>query len=408
MPTARALAALATLLFAGAPACGSASAGGPSPAALALARGDLDAALRLPSGDAQEAAYIDARVALARGRVAEATAGLGRLHPESHRAAELAWLVAHARRDAAAIGAAARRFCARRDPSGRACVDAELYTRPLPPQQVTLAADGEVELIEGAPFPVVLGDVGNARTGIVIDTGASQTVISRRLADHLGIPTSSSGFPIGVAAGSGSTMAHLGVLPELRIGPAVVRNLPVLVVDLADLEDKYIAAIVSPQQAFDGLVVTFDFARHRLELSRRVDPAVAEGAEALPYFMVGFDMAVRASVGSNPPGLFVLDTGMANSFAVARNYVGGGGDGAALGAATTTVHGAGAQREVPMVGARPIRLGNLTLRPDSPGLLTDLVRSDGIQIAGLLGNRLWPRGRLTLDTPGRRVLLRLQ
>jgi hypothetical protein len=378
---------------------------GPSAAARALSRGDFESALALPAADAEEGAYIRARVALAEGRVDEAAALVPKIDPESRRARELAWLVAHARRDRKAIAVSAERFCKGEDLTGRSCADAELYGRDLAAASVTLAAPGDVPLIDGAPFPVAVGQVGSLKTGIILDTGASQTVLSRKAAKQLGIKATGAGFPIGVAAGGAAVKANLAILPELKLGPATVRHLPVLVMDLPDLDDKSVSVILSPQQALDGLVVTLDFNEQKLRLARSVDPQALREATVVPYLRVGFEMAVRASVGAAKHALFVVDTGMSWSYALARSYAAALGLGAGP---ATPVAGAGAGVAAPTLEPRPVLLGSLTLEPTLGGVLAETMRPDSIQVAGFLGNGLWSKGALTIDTIGRRLLLRLR
>lgn len=375
----------------------------PSPASLALAAGDFHQALALPALDAEEQAYIEARTALAEGRLEHATTCLAKLPGESRRAVELSWLLAHASREPQRIASAAQKLCKAGDMTGRSCVDVELYSENPARQRVDLTgASCELPMSPNAPVPVVVGRAGGVQTGIVIDTGASQTVVSSALAKRLGMKTSRGSFPVGVAAGGASVDARLAVLGELVLGTAVTRDVPVLVLDLPELEAKGVSIILSPHQALDGLAVTFDFQKNALRLARAEAAAAAHDVIEVPYLLVGFDLAVKARVGARQAALFGLDTGMSHGYAIADWYA------EDLDKKDdVVVQGAGEKaRAAAVSGALPVEIGDRKLGAGHNGIVTPMRRADGIQFAGLLGNALWSKGSLTLDTANRRVLIR--
>ena len=78
-----------------------------------------------------------------------------------------------------------------------------------------------------------LNDSTQAR--LIVDTGASQTIISRRLAMELGL--SSTAYPTHVLlhTASGSVQVDAVILDAIRIGGAELRNSQVLIHDLPDL-----------------------------------------------------------------------------------------------------------------------------------------------------------------------------
>ncbi len=378
--------------------------GAPSPAAAALRRGDLVTALASRAADPGEAVYIQARVALAGGDLRGAEQAAERLPAGGRRAARIAWYLAHARGDGEAIGRTAAQLCKLGDPTGRACADAELYASPVPAPSVAIAGPTEVPLSKNAPVPVALARADEVKTGVVLDTGASETVLSSALARRLGLLVTRSSFPIGVAGGGKRATARLAVLPALEIGGATVRSLPVLVVDLPDLARVGVEAIVSPQQAFAGATAELDLGRRRLRLSPgSVAGARRDGFRAItvPYRIAGFDLAVEASVGRGPRALFGLDTGMQGSFAVTEGYAAEG----VFPLPVSLVRGAGGEAELPALPPLPVELGGTTLS-GGRGVLAPSSPAE-MGLAGLLGDGLWEGGVVVLDNAARRITILL-
>ncbi|MBI3184186.1 MAG: retroviral-like aspartic protease family protein [Myxococcales bacterium] len=369
-----------------------------SPALQALERGDLEGAIRSAAPGTEESKYVRAKVALSRADHAEAERLLAELAAGTRERAEVAWYLAHARRNGRQIASAAQAMCRIGDPTGRACVDAELYARAAPAPSVELDSPRSIRVAKSVPIPLTLADAGEERTGFVIDSGASETVISSQLAKKLGLWTTVRGFPVAVAGGGGVSLARMAILPRLSIGGVVVRNLRVLVMDLAELEQSKISGILSPQQAFHGLTVSFDFARHLVSV-RRGPESPAPGGITVPYVHAGFDLAVPARVGNGPPALFGIDTGMAGECTVAADYLP-----TLTPAGRVELKGAGASAVAQMLPALPVVVGGITLRREGRCSRTPMVKA-GIRLAGLLGNELWKGGTLTLDTVARTVSL---
>jgi len=105
---------------------------------------------------------------------------------------------------------------------------------------------------------------GSRQARFIVDTGASQTVISRRIAFDLDLYARAPTTPVTLHTAAGTVQAEAVVLDSLRIADAEVRNSPVLIHDLPDLP-----------LAVDGLLglsflsayqVTLDAARGELRL----------------------------------------------------------------------------------------------------------------------------------------------
>lgn len=376
-----------------------------SPRAAALKRGELTRASSLPARDLAEARFLDASLLLARHRIAEAESLYEKLPRGTRAEVELAWQLAHARRDPQRIAAAAKAMCAMGDPTGRACVDEEFYKARVVRGTVQRHGATTLRMAPGAPFPLVLGRVGKRQTGVIVDTGASQTVISTRLAKELGLAVSRRSFPIGVVAGSGVATAHLAILPELWLDKTQLTTVPVLVLDVPGLEENGIDIILAPHRDLQGLVLALDFPAHQLRILDEEVPSSSDSI-VLPYLQAGFDLVVEARVGEGPQALFSFDTGMDQSFALSEEYAGGLAQlRASSPSAGAVLYGAQQSRELRKTPALSVHLGANSLPPQE-GLITPLLDGRVFRMSGMLGNALWKDKVVIIDTREHQIQIR--
>lgn len=373
-----------------------------SPRAAALKRGEFSRAASLPARDPVEARFLDASVLLARHRIVEAESMYEKLPRGSRAEVELAWQLAHARRDPQRIAAAAKALCAMGDPTGRACVDEEFYAARVVRGAAQAHGPTTLRMAQGAPFPLVLGRIGKRQTGVIVDTGASQTVISSRLASELGLAVSRRSFPIGVVAGSGVASAHLAILPELWLGKTQLTTVPVLVLDVPGLEENGIDIILAPHRDLQGLVLELDFPAHQLTIVERANTSSAVDI-TLSYLHAGFDLVVEARVGEGPTALFSFDTGMDQGFALSEEYASGLEQvRSSSPSAGAVLYGAQQSRELRKTPPLVVHLGATTLPPQE-GLITPLVDGRVFRMSGMLGNALWKDKVVVLDTRGHQI-----
>jgi hypothetical protein len=106
--------------------------------------------------------------------------------------------------------------------------------RNAPPQTVVFHSAFMISTKKNAlglaEVPVTVG--GHAESWI-LDTGANMTLVTSSVAHRMGLTLSQETAPLAGLAGK-VVSAHTAVIPELRIGTAVFRNVAVLVVDDKD------------------------------------------------------------------------------------------------------------------------------------------------------------------------------
>lgn len=78
----------------------------------------------------------------------------------------------------------------------------------------------------------VRGTAGSRTVEFLIDSGATTTAISKESAETLGLEVDRSGMPLVVETANGLVNAWPSTVPELVIGNIVMRDLPVLVIDV--------------------------------------------------------------------------------------------------------------------------------------------------------------------------------
>lgn len=149
---------------------------------------------------------------------------------------------------------------------------------------------------------IVRGSIGTLKNlNFLVDTGAVPSVLNRRIANQLGVEMQDGQLSVLTKK---LTTRH-AIAPEVRLGPLQIKNLPVVVQDLAFAEDA-LGTRVDAMIGFDLLgqaPFTIDY-RSKTILFGTVDPSLAAipYRPGLPYVMV--DMQVQQeTIG------IVVDTG---------------------------------------------------------------------------------------------------
>jgi predicted aspartyl protease len=137
----------------------------------------------------------------------------------------------------------------------------------------------------------------------VIDTGATQMVLSERLAQDLGLKAITSTVMHGVGGG-GKVDTKLYKVSQLKIGDVTVTNLPVGTFDdplVTQLADGIIGTAV-----LSDFVVTVDYPAHQLELTRKPP---ADPGETLGAWYFSNLLLIPLRLNDTFDGNFIVDTG---------------------------------------------------------------------------------------------------
>jgi len=167
------------------------------------------------------------------------------------------------------------------------------------PGSIASAATSGCKLVKVEDWPVRLqlnhvfveGAINGQKVGVMLDTGATRTVIFRAAAVRLGVPISSSTnarmFGIG-----GETKVDVGLVDEFRVGQAAQKDLRILVAGEHDPGNG--VGVLLGEDFFQHFDVEFDLAHNAVRLFKpqdcdRVSLAYWERAAASELAFEGLD-----------------------------------------------------------------------------------------------------------------------
>lgn len=186
---------------------------------------------------------------------------------------------------------------------------------------VAVPADAaKCQLVRVAEWPVKLernralidGSINGHPVGVLIDTGASKTVMTRSAAERLGLDRVDARMSFhGVG---GRTRAELTEIEEFRLGGVVQRKWPVLVIGELPMGD---IAVILGEDFFEDLDLELDFGNKVMRLFQPQDcdkAALAYWAPDTPRLRIGsvHKLAVDVEV-NGVPLLALIDTGASRS-----------------------------------------------------------------------------------------------
>ncbi len=182
------------------------------------------------------------------------------------------------------------------------------------PWRLSGARQAKLSWIASEPLPVVGVQCGSHVLHLVIDTGASELVLDRTVAQSLGLALSES-ESAGFRGGRSADVQH-GRLPELELNGIHVHDLPVHVAAL-----RHAVWSCFPQLEIDGVLGLGAFARLEVALdyrSRQMRLRTPETDEGEPvgapmYLTPERQLLTEARVNGTLPTLVLVDTGMSGA-----------------------------------------------------------------------------------------------
>lgn len=184
-----------------------------------------------------------------------------------------------------------------------------------PPETIDLTADVAVpmEMAGGRPLVSVFVN-GRGPFLMILDSGATGSVLSDRLAKELGLPAQGEVVmdrPGGKTKGSGT----LTRVDEVRIGALVLSGVIAVSTDLSALQERLqrrdVVGVLSATM-LDGVLVTYDYPGSRLAFRRGELPA-ANGATIFDWAAEERLLSVPITVDGRKHAM-MIDTGSASGF----------------------------------------------------------------------------------------------
>ena len=145
---------------------------------------------------------------------------------------------------------------------------------------------------------------GKGPYNFAIDTGATQTVISEKLASQIGLQSITSTVVFGIG-GAGKVDTKIYKVKELSIGGIKVNNVPVGTFNdpvISQLADGILGSSI-----FSDFIIAVDYRNDQMELTRK-RPAATTGTETVPVWYFSNLLLMPMEV-NGKHGNFIVDTG---------------------------------------------------------------------------------------------------
>jgi predicted aspartyl protease len=266
------------------------------------------------------------------------------------------------------------------------------------------------------PLPLVSVRVnGGEEVTFFIDTGGSEVVLDTDFAKELGVPLF--GTVRGTFSGGQTTEVRHGRIESLTMGDWTVKNLPVAVLPLRQLSEglqaKQIDGIIGTT-LFYHFLATLDFPNGELVLRRKNAAnlkefmATAGKSVAVPFWIAGDHFMVgRGRVGTLPPTLLFVDTGLAGAgVKLATSVIKEAGIKLEEDKATSGAGAGGTLKTVPYVVHR-LSFGGVQ-QENVPGLYDGPFPWEnlfGFHLAGMVGHDFFMPYAVTFDFENMKILL---
>jgi hypothetical protein len=274
------------------------------------------------------------------------------------------------------------------------------------PNEVSMI--GDTVRLESAPnalLPVFQVLINGHAAYFLVDTGGGETIIDPSLADSSGVRRFGRDSASNYAGGKSASFEH-GAVDSLRLGTAVIRNVPV------QIQSTQAYSFAGAGHAVLGIIGTSLLSQFRstlvfsepqmLILSARARSSPRTIAGGLTFWLLSDHLvSVEGTAMGSVPVLLVYDTGLAlpgGAFVPAPGFLGAVG-GEVDGETKTGIGGGGAV-SAKMFRFRRLKIGSITR--DSvvslsgvfpPGLEYQL----GTHISGLVSHGFFTGRRVTLD-----------
>jgi predicted aspartyl protease len=273
-----------------------------------------------------------------------------------------------------------------------------------------LRTETSILFVATDPLPTVQVTIDGRQVYFFIDTGASDFIVRTDLAKALGLQTQLVGE--GVFAGGKRAPIERTTVPEIRIGPLTIKEVPAAVLGESLQMGRFKTEGIIGTGFLMQFLSTLDYCQGRLVLRPRVASSGVEkaaaraGANIVPMWLFAdhFILA-RARLQNGAEHLYNIDTGMAGGGLMSTK--------AALDEAGIVVNPADAHTGIGGGGAVtfiPFRasatLGSMTV-DNVPGSYTPNGNQYGIfpfDVAGTLSHMFFRHTRVTFDFEAMRLI----
>jgi predicted aspartyl protease/Flp pilus assembly protein TadD len=300
-------------------------------------------------------------------------------------------------------------------------ISPDFFLKPGPKKELRLSKVVAIPFDYGQHEIICKGRVDNSSDDLyfLFDTGASETIIDRRIAAQL-LLTRGQDFRISAYGGDVSTQTT--VVKRLELGNLIINDINAKVVDLSNQSrqlGKTIAGIIG-MNVISGYLVTIDYGKPEITFADASSPR--PNMDGAINFAQANAPTVKVSLGGNDTQEFLMDTGAAFNHinnGVARRHLpkdattakhlmeGTGLDGKPVQLATITI-------DPVVIGNQQVRRATFTYPIDAnqdPHKGSQPIHSSRFggelgQNIGILGNPFWQNFVVTIDGRYQKILLK--
>jgi hypothetical protein len=296
------------------------------------------------------------------------------------------------------------------DTGCQAALEAERWglLRQSPPQNTTVGGPFTVdENRTPAGLLEVLVRAPNFSDRWILDTGANLSAVTRTVAAQLGL-TLSAGTSTAQGSGGIFVRVHTAVVPEIQIGRATIRNLPVLVFEDNDLSFPQMSYQIHGSIGFPVLQSLGSITFHA-DGRFAVDEPSTQSSSPANLYLDGFTVLIETEV-AGKQHLLTLDTGATGTFLSRQYYeehihefdaekprqlelIGAGG--------STFVHAYVLPDVTFKIGAESVDLQDVYVLTENTGVPAEFAGNLGQSGVGLLSSYTLDFRNMTLSTDAR-------
>ena len=136
----------------------------------------------------------------------------------------------------------------------------------------------------------------------LVDTGATQTVLTPKVATKLGLKKIATNIMFGIG-GEGKVESPIYRADSLKVGDVTVKNVPLGTISNPLLE-LILDGVLGPNLLAD-FIITMDYPRSQIELSRKAP----EGGTVIPAWFLSGLLMIPVDVNGKHKGNFLIDSG---------------------------------------------------------------------------------------------------
>ncbi len=158
------------------------------------------------------------------------------------------------------------------------------------PQSCKITVTVDVPLLDHARMPIVVGRLDDHQVGLLLDTGAAQSIVLPSAVDRFKLASASDRFTWITGIG-GTALTHFASIHSLELGHGHVRNLDLPITGMTNISNRSQLPMLGMFGAdfMSNYDVDIDLPRHHFGMYKLADCGMIQPVET-PYFTMPFHL----------------------------------------------------------------------------------------------------------------------